>query len=99
MNSQVTNDQQLAHDLAELIDKVMVRKEAGFAVQQQLGSLMDEWKQTGGSGDGASLIQKSQGLVGMVNASHSDGPSLGRAYHNLTEYKQELRRIAAGHKV
>jgi hypothetical protein len=96
MGTQPSNHRELAHDLAELIDKVMVRKEAGFAVQQQLGSLMDEWKQAGGSGDGASLIQKSQGLVGLVNASHSDGPNLGQAYHNLTEYKHELRRIAAG---
>ena len=86
----------MAHGLAELIDKVMVRKEAGFAVQEQLGSLMNEWMQAGGSGDSASLIQKSQGFVGMVNASHSDGPNLGRAYHNLTEFKQALRRIAAG---
>lgn len=88
------NNQQLAHNLAELLDKVMVNDRAGFAVQEQLGVLLEEWTRDGGSAEGQSLIARSQGMVGMINASHPDGPNRGNAYHQLTELKQELRRKA-----
>lgn len=95
MSGQVATDQQLAHNLAELLDKVMVNDRAGFAVQEQLSALLEEWTRDGGSAEGRSLIQKSQGLVGLINASHPEGPNRGSAYHQLTELKQQLRRKAA----
>jgi hypothetical protein len=95
MSSQATSIQQLAHNLAELLDKVMKNDRAGFAVQEQLGALFEEWSRGSGSAEGRDLIQKAQGMVGFVNASHPDGPNRANAYYHLTEFKQQLRRSAA----
>jgi hypothetical protein len=86
----------LAHSLAELLDKISVRPEAGFEVQQKLGELMSEWRATGGSSEGQSLIQRAQGASGMVNASGGSGPMRDSAYDQLREYKNELRALARG---
>lgn len=83
----------LAHTLAELLDKISVRPEAGHEVQRRLGELMSEWKASGGSPDGESLIQRAQGTAGMINASGGGDPMRNLAYDQLREYKNELRAL------
>jgi len=88
---QLNGQSMLAHTLAEFLDKVSQRSENGPAVQAELGQLMDE-----ADGPAAkSLIQKAQGVVGMVNASPAGDPFRDRAYEGLTAYKLELRTLAA----
>lgn len=84
----------LAHSLAELLDKISVRPEAGFEVQQKLGELMSEWKASGGSSEGEKLVARAQGAAGMINASGGGDPMRNRAYQDLTDYKNELRALA-----
>lgn len=84
----------LAHALAELLDKISVRPEAGYEVQQKLGELMSEWKAAGGSSEGERLIQRAQGTAGMINASGGGDPMRNLAYDQLREYKKELRALA-----
>jgi hypothetical protein len=86
----------LAHTLAELLDKVSVRSEAGFEVQRQLTTMMAVWVSEGGGGEGKALLQKAQGTTGMVNASGGDDPMRDLAYRQLLEFKNELRAIARG---
>lgn len=83
----------LAHEVAELLDKVCVRSEAGFTVQRDLGGLMATWK-GGGNSEAEALIQKAQGVVGMVNASGGGDPMRAHADRQLIDYKNELRRRA-----
>lgn len=84
----------LAHSLAELLDKISVRPEAGYEVQRKVGELMSEWKATGGSPEGERLIQRAQGAAGMINASGGGDPMRNLAYDQLREYKNELRALA-----
>lgn len=84
----------MAHSLAELLDKISVRPEAGFTVQQKLGEMMSEWKAVGGSSEGEGLIQRAQGIAGMINASGEGDPMRNLAYEQLREYKNELRVLA-----
>lgn len=86
----------LAETLAELLDKISVRPEAGYGVQQKLGELMSEWKATGGTSEGEKLIQRAQGVTGMINASGGGDPMRNLAYDQLREYKNELRALARG---
>lgn len=84
----------LAHSLAELLDKISVRPEAGFGVQHELGELMSEWKARDGSSDGEKLIGRAQGVTGLINASGGGDPTRNLAYDKLREYKNELRALA-----
>ncbi len=84
----------LAHTLAELLDKISVRPEAGYEVQRELGELMSEWKASAGSPDGERLIHRAQGAAGMINASGGGDPMRNLAYDQLREYKNELRALA-----
>ena len=81
----------LADELANLLDKVSQRAENGPAVQAKLGTLFAQANRS----EAKSLIQRAQGVVGMVNASPAGGPLRDRAYQHLTEYKLELRDLAA----
>ena len=81
----------LAHTVAELLDKVSQRSENGPGVQAELDRLMS----AAGRTDAKSVIQKAQGVVGMVNASPDGDPLRDHAYRKLTEYKLELRNLAA----
>jgi hypothetical protein len=81
----------LADTLANLLDRVSQRSENGPAVQAELGRLMAD----AGGPAAKSLIQRAQGVVGMVNASTDGDPLRARAYQALTEYKLELRNLAA----
>jgi hypothetical protein len=86
------NDQSMIADtLAELLDKVSQRSENGATVQAELGRLMAEADRA----TAKSLIQRAQGVVGMVNASPYGDPLRDHAYQALTEYKLELRKLAA----
>jgi hypothetical protein len=84
----------LAHALAELLDKVGVPTIAGHEAQRQLTEQMKDWKAGGGSAEGAGLIQKAQGIVGMVNSTTDGDPNRHHAYRNLVGYKNQLREIA-----
>jgi hypothetical protein len=84
----------LAHTLAELLDKIGVRPEAGYEVQRKLGDLMSEWKAKGGNSEGEGLIARAQGTAGMINASGGGDPMRNLAYDQLREYKNELRELA-----
>jgi DNA recombination-dependent growth factor C len=86
----------LAHTLAELLDKVSVRPEAGFEVQRQLTTMMADWVAKGDSAEGKALLQKAQGKTGMINASDGGAPMRDVAYRQLTEFKNELRTLARG---
>ena len=84
----------LAHSLADLLDKISVRPEAGFEVQKRLGELMSEWTAAGSSAEGQSLIQRAQGVAGMINCSGGSDPMRNLPYEQLREYKNELRKLA-----
>ena len=86
------NDQSmLADTIANLLDKVSQRSENGPAVQMELGRLMAD----AGSATAKSLIQRAQGVVGMVNASPYGDPLRHQAYRALTQFKLDLRNLAA----
>ena len=85
------DESRLADTLANLLDKVSQRSENGPAVQAELGLLMADTH----SSAAKSLIQRAQGVVGMVNASPHGDPLREQAYEALTEYKLELRSLAA----
>jgi len=82
------------HEIAELLDKVAVRSANSFAVSQQLKAMETDWKAAAGSEEGRALIQRAQGLVGMVNVSPADDPFHHRALSDLVEFKQEMRALA-----
>jgi 2-phosphoglycerate kinase len=84
----------LANALAELLDKVCVRAEAGYQVQRQLTEMMANWIAGGGSAVGKSLLQKSQGVTGSINSSREGDATRDLAYRHLVEFKNELRALA-----
>ena len=84
----------LSYELAELLDKVSVRSEAGFAIGAKLKTLLDDWKAGGGSPEGQSLIQEAQAAAGMINATRDGDSMRHHAYRQLTEFKNRLRETA-----
>lgn len=84
---------ELRQRVGDLLDRVMVRRENGYAVQQELRGIADE--QGDGDPEIATLLARAQGLVGMVNSSAPDSPMLDRAYQELAAFKQELRAASA----
>lgn len=86
------------HEIAELLDKVAVRSANSYPVSQQLKELAAGWKSAGGSAEGEALLQRAQGVVGMVNVSPEGDPLHHRALSDLLEFKRELRASAAAER-
>ena len=85
----------LHHQIAELLDKVAVRTEAGFEVGGALRKLEEDWRTGSGSEEGTALLRRAQGTVGMINSAGGDPLAMNHAIRGLLDLKLECRIKAA----
>lgn len=81
--------------LADLLDRSVTGSNSR-AVSQAIDALTAEWVSAGGAAEGASILQRGRGLVGMMNVTPPSDPLYPHASNQLVEFKQALRARAAG---
>jgi hypothetical protein len=86
-----TNERDIRHRLADLLDRVLVRAENATAVQGELMAL----SAAPGNAEWSNQIARAMGVVGLINASADGTASRNDAFAAVTRLKQELRTAAA----
>lgn len=87
---------QIAHDVAELLDRVAVRGPSFADQMADLKALRGEWSAVGGNDAGVALFPRTEGALGMVRASTAGDPMQATAYASLIRAKQQWRALARG---
>jgi hypothetical protein len=83
-------DRNVRQRISDLLDRVLVRAENGYAVQHELhkmASVLEDAQWT-------KLLARAQGSVGLVNSSTEGSPARAQAYAAVTALKQELRALS-----
>lgn len=82
-------DSEARQRVGDLLDRVLVRAENGYAVQEELRKMAstlqgEYWTK---------LLARAQGSVGLVNSSMEGTPQRTQAFAAVTTLKQELRAL------
>lgn len=83
-------DRNVPKRLSDLLDRVLVRAENGYAVQDELHKMAS---MVAGS-KWTNLLARAQGSVGLVNSSTEGSQARVQAFAAVTALKQELRAFA-----
>lgn len=81
-------------DVADLLDKVMVRGAAFDDQMRSLSRLEAEWKEIKGLGVAGALFGLTRGTLGMLRASVPGDPMQMSQQASLVEQKQQWRALA-----
>jgi len=80
-------DRDLRQRISDLLDRVLVRAENGYAVQDELSKMASASR----SAHLTKLFARAQGSVGLVNSSKEGSPDRVQAFAVVTALKLELR--------
>lgn len=80
-------DRSVRHRLSDLLDRVLVRAENGYDVQEELRKMASKFEDS----QWTQLLARAQGLVGLMNSTTDGSPARAQAYAALIALKQELR--------
>ncbi len=85
----LTNDDDgtVRRHISDLLDRVLVRAESGYGVQDELRKMASEAQ----SASLSDILARAQGAVGLVNSSTQGRPDREVAFAAVTALKQELR--------
>ena len=80
-------NQDVRQRVSDLLDRVLVRAENGYAVHDELHKIASMCENS----HWAKLLARAQGFVGLVNSSTDGSSARAQAYAAVTALKQELR--------
>lgn len=87
---------EIAHEVAELLDAVVVRGPSHSGQMAKLRELKAEWAAAGGGEEGTALFPFTEGALGMLRASTPGDSVQLTTYADLTRAKQQWRPLARG---
>ncbi|GAA4219042.1 hypothetical protein GCM10022253_20510 [Sphingomonas endophytica] len=84
-------DQNVPQRLSDLLDRVLVRAENGYSVQDELHKMVSTLE----GSQWTNLLARAQGSVGLVNSTTDGSSARAEAYAAVTSLKRELRSLAS----